>query len=243
MKDNFSHQSADYANFRPQYPKEIFDEIKTRLKSSTCAWDCATGNGQVAKELSKFFEDVKATDISENQLNQAPKLANINYSVQTAEKVDFPDNSFDLITVAQAIHWFNFDKFYTEVKRTLKNDGIFVVLGYSLFRSNPETNKIMDNFYYNIIGPYWDEERKYLDDGYKSIPFPFQEIETSEVFFKEEWQLERLIGYLKTWSAVKHFIDKNGYDPVDELYDDLKESFGDKNIIEFPILFRMGRVF
>ena len=243
MKDNFSHQSADYANFRPQYPKEIFDEIKTRLKSSTCAWDCATGNGQVAKELSKFFEDVKATDISENQLNQAPKLANINYSIQTAEKVDFPDNSFDLITVAQAIHWFNFDKFYTEVKRTLKNDGIFVVLGYSLFRSNPETNKIMDNFYYNIIGPYWDEERKYLDDGYKSIPFPFQEIETSEVFFKEEWQLERLIGYLKTWSAVKHFIDKNGYDPVDELYDDLKESFGDKNIIEFPILFRMGRVF
>ena len=243
MKDNFSHQSADYANFRPQYPKEIFDEIKTRLKSSTCAWDCATGNGQVAKELSKFFEDVKATDISKNQLNQAPKLANINYSVQTAEKVDFPDNSFDLITVAQAIHWFNFDKFYTEVKRTLKNDGIFVVLGYSLFRSNPETNKIMDNFYYNIIGPYWDEERKYLDDGYKSIPFPFQEIETSEVFFKEEWQLERLIGYLKTWSAVKHFIDKNGYDPVDELYDDLKESFGDKNIIEFPILFRMGRVF
>ena len=243
MKDNFSHQSADYANFRPQYPKEIFDEIKTRLKSSTCAWDCATGNGQVAKELSKFFEDVKATDISKNQLNQAPKLANINYSVQTAEKVDFPDNSFDLITVAQAIHWFNFDKFYTEVKRTLKNDGIFVVLGYSLFRSNPETNKIMDDFYYNIIGPYWDEERKYLDDGYKSIPFPFQEIETSEVFFKEEWQLERLIGYLKTWSAVKHFIDKNGYDPVDELYDDLKESFGDKNIIEFPILFRMGRVF
>ena len=243
MKDNFSHQSADYANFRPQYPKEIFDEIKTRLKSSTCAWDCATGNGQVAKELSKFFENVKATDISENQLNQAPKLANINYSVQTAEKVDFPDNSFDLITVAQAIHWFNFDKFYTEVKRTLKNDGIFVVLGYSLFRSNPETNKIMDDFYYNIIGPYWDEERKYLDDGYKSIPFPFQEIETSEVFFKEEWQLERLIGYLKTWSAVKHFIDKNGYDPVDELYDDLKESFGDKNIIEFPILFRMGRVF
>ena len=243
MKDNFSHQSADYANFRPQYPKEIFDEIKTRLKSSNCAWDCATGNGQVAKELSKFFENVKATDISENQLNQAPKLANINYSVQTAEKVDFPDNSFDLITVAQAIHWFNFDKFYTEVKRTLKNDGIFVVLGYSLFRSNPETNKIMDNFYYNIIGPYWDEERKYLDDGYKSIPFPFQEIETSEVFFKEEWQLERLIGYLKTWSAVKHFIDKNGYDPVDELYNDLKESFGDKNIIEFPILFRMGRVF
>ncbi len=91
MKDNFSHQSANYANYRPQYPKPIFDEIKKHLNGTENAWDCATGNGQVAKELSKFFDDIKATDISENQLKQAPKLSNISYSIQPAENVDFPD--------------------------------------------------------------------------------------------------------------------------------------------------------
>ncbi|MCL6220174.1 class I SAM-dependent methyltransferase [Zunongwangia pacifica] len=243
MKDNFSHQSANYANFRPQYPKSIFDEIKKHLNHHHHAWDCATGNGQVARELSTFFDRVEATDISENQLKEAPKLGNINYSIQQAEKVNFPNKSFDLITVAQAIHWFKFDEFYTEVKRTLKDNGILAVLGYSLFRSNPETNKIIDHFYYNIIGPYWDEERKYLDDGYTSIPFPFQEISTPQVYFKEEWEFERLVGYLKTWSAVKHFSDKNGFNPVDDIYQQLKESFGDENFIEFPIILKIGKLF
>ena len=242
MKDNFSHQSANYANYRPQYPKVIFDEIKRHLKYHRNAWDCATGNGQVARELSTFFDRVEATDISENQLKEAPKLSNISYSIQQAEKVSFPDNSFDLITVAQAIHWFNFDRFYEEVKRTLKGDGIFVVLGYGLFRSNAETNKVIDHFYNDIIGSYWDEERKYLDKEYSNIPFPFQEIKTPKVNFKEEWEFERLIGYLKTWSAVKHFSDKNGFNPVDDIYRPLKESFGDKNIIEFPIIFKIGKL-
>ncbi len=243
MKDNFSHQSANYANFRPQYPKAIFDKIKKHLSSTKNAWDCATGNGQVASELSKFFDLVKATDISENQLKQAPKISNINYSIQPAENVDFPDHFFDLVTVAQAIHWFDFDRFYAEVKRTLKPDGIIAILGYSLFRSNPETNKIIDHFYYDVIGSSWDEERKYLDDAYKSIPFPFQEIATPEVNFKEEWEFERLIGYLKTWSAVKHFSDKHGFNPVDDIFEELRESFGDKNSIEFPIIFKIGKLF
>lgn len=243
MKDNFSHQSANYANFRPQYPKAIFDEIKQHLNGNENAWDCATGNGQVAKELSKFFDDIKATDISENQIKEAPKLSNIDYSIQPAENVDFPDQFFDLIIVAQAIHWFDFDRFYAEVKRTLKPDGILAILGYSLFRSNPETNKIIDHFYYDVIGPYWDEERKYLDDAYTSIAFPFKEIETPKISFKEEWEFARLIGYLKTWSAVKHFLDKNGFNPVDDIYDDLKDSFGDQNFIEFPVIFRIGKLF
>ena len=243
MKDNFSDQSANYANFRPQYPKLIFDEIKKYSKHQQHAWDCATGNGQVARELATFFDRVEGTDISKNQLKEAPKLSNISYSIQQAEKVNFPDKSFDLITVAQAIHWFDFDQFYTEVKRTLKDDGILVVLGYGLFRSNAQTNKIIDHFYNNIIGSYWDEERKYLDNEYSTIPFPFQEIKTPKVNFTQEWELERLIGYLKTWSAVKHFSDKNGFNPVDDIYRQLKESFGNKNFIEFPIIFKVGKLF
>ncbi|MDN3594013.1 class I SAM-dependent methyltransferase [Zunongwangia endophytica] len=242
MKDNFSDQSQNYANFRPKYPNAVFNEIMKHVAERSKAWDCATGNGQVAEELSKLFNQVEATDISENQIEQAPKLKNINYSIQPAENVDFKDHSFDLITVAQAIHWFDFDKFYDEVKRTLKPEGILAVLGYSLFKTNAETNKIMQHFYYEVIGPYWDEERKYLDEGYDTIPFPFKEIATSKINFKEEWSFDRLIGYLKTWSAVKHFIAKNGYDPVDDIYKDLKMSFGTSNTIEFPILFKIGKL-
>ncbi|WBL20811.1 class I SAM-dependent methyltransferase [Zunongwangia sp. HRR-M8] len=243
MKDNFSDQSQNYATFRPTYPDAVFTEIMNHANAKSNAWDCATGNGQVAEELSKLFKFVEATDISENQIQQAPKLSNINYSIQPAENVNFPDNYFDLITVAQAIHWFDFNKFYAEVKRTLKSNGIIAILGYSLFRSNSKTNEIMDHFYYQVIGPYWDEERKYLDESYNTIPFPFDEIKTSKIIFREEWSFDRLIGYIKTWSAVKHFIAKNGFDPVDDIYKDLRLSFGSSNTIEFPILFKIGKLF
>ncbi|MDT0644077.1 class I SAM-dependent methyltransferase [Zunongwangia sp. F363] len=242
MKDNFSTKSEQYAKFRPTYPAELYKFLKKNLDATYRAWDCGTGNGQVAGELAKFFEEVYATDISEQQLENAVRKQNIIYSKQPAEKTDFPDNYFDLVTVAQAIHWFDFDKFYAEVKRVLKPGGLIAVMGYGLFSCDAETNKIINHFYRNITDPYWDPERKYLDEDYKTIPFPFTEIATPEFKLELEWSLEQLLGYLKTWSAVKHYENTNRKNPVDLVAEDFRKSFGEKGKVVYPILFRLGKI-
>ncbi|MCM8570232.1 class I SAM-dependent methyltransferase [Gramella jeungdoensis] len=242
MKDNFSSHAEDYSRYRPKYPAEVYDYIIARLSGHEKAWDCGTGNGQVAAEIYAFFKKVEATDISTNQIKNAVKRENIHYSVQPAEKTDFPDNDFDLIITAQAIHWFNFNKFYNEVKRCLKPDGLFAVLGYGLFSGNPETNKIIGHFYNNVIGSYWDPERKYLEDNYFSIPFPFSEIETPMFYQEYKWTIDQLLGYLRTWSAVKHYEQANHEDPVSLIEKDLRKAFGVKNEVSFPILFRLGKL-
>ncbi|WP_108171663.1 class I SAM-dependent methyltransferase [Christiangramia gaetbulicola] len=242
MKDNFSSRSKEYSKYRPTYPAEVYEFLKLHLHARQTAWDCGTGNGQVAVELSEFFTRVEATDISENQIKNAPKKENIRYSIQPAEKTNFSDNQFDLIISAQAVHWFDFKKFYQEVERCLKLDGHIVIMGYGLFRSNPETNLVIADFYRNIIGPYWDEERKYLDDDYQSIPFPFIEISAPQFVQTYHWKIEHLLGYLRTWSAVKHYENKKGQDPVSIIEPALRRAFGKKNEVIFPILFRMGKM-
>lgn len=241
MKDNFSSHSPDYAKFRPSYPQDLYKFLKENLIQSETAWDCGTGNGQVASELAKFFKEVQATDISKQQLENAVKRPNITYSLQRAEKTNFPETSFDLITVAQAVHWFDFKDFYKEAQRVLKPEGIIAVFGYSLFKSNLETDEVILNFYSNIIGSFWDEERRYLDEKYQTIPFPFQEVQTPKFQQKYQWTLEHLIGYLKTWSAVKHYEKSKGKNPVDLIENDLKAAFGKKAQVVFPILLRLGK--
>jgi len=191
--------------------------------------------------VAKFFKRIEATDISQQQLDNAVKMSNINYSLQPAEKTNFPDNSFDLITVAQAIHWFDFSQFYKKVNRTLKPGGIIAVVGYGLFKSNEQTNDLINHFYRDIVGSYWDPERRYLDDVYRSIPFPFVEIQSPDLKMEFNWDFELLIGYLKTWSAVKHFKNKCGYDPVDAIYGDLKTAFGERRVVKFPLFLRVGQ--
>ncbi|GAA4322790.1 class I SAM-dependent methyltransferase [Pontixanthobacter gangjinensis] len=241
MKDNFSTRSGAYRKFRPEYPQEVYEFIQKHLKASELAWDCGTGNGQVAGKLAEFFGRVEATDISKNQIAHAVKRPNINYSIQAAENTSFPNNVFDLLTTAQAFHWFDFDQFYSEVQRCLKPNALIAILGYGLFSSKPATNLVIEYFYNEIIGPYWDPERKYLDEAYKSIPFPFEEIETPGLIQSYNWSIEHLVGYLRTWSAVKHYERKNGKDPVEFIEKDLRTSFGKSNEVNFPILFRLGK--
>src|SRR5690606_23864417 len=114
------------------------DFIFRHLKEKDRAWDCGTGNGQVATFLSAYFDEVVASDISVRQLSNAPKIENVTY-VKCAERLlSHPDQFFDLITVAQAIHWFDFDKFFQEVKRVGKPDSLLAVWGYGLLKINVE---------------------------------------------------------------------------------------------------------
>lgn len=242
MKDNFSKQASAYAKFRPHYPDEMINYVVSFVQNRETGLDMATGNGQIANKLAPFFQTVYATDISENQLKNATRSENIIYKIESAEATNFDDNQFDLITVAQAVHWFKFDAFYTEIHRILKPDGIFAILGYGLFSTNPQSDKILLDFYHNIVGPYWDAERKYVDENYETIPFPLDEIETKKFSNRFEWTFEQLTGYLATWSATQHYKDKNNKNPVDLIYDELKYSWekGDRKVT-FPLLLRIGK--
>lgn len=243
MKDNFSKQAHLYSRFRPDYPQQLYDFLLDYLSDKKTAWDCGTGNGQVATKLSSYFEKVFATDASFGQIENATKKENIFYSIQKAEHTSFIKNQFDLITVAQAIHWFDFEKFYKEVNRTLKPRGIIAVFGYNLFKISKEIDEIIDHFYKNIIGPYWDKERKYVDENYSTIPFPFEEIRSPKFYNKHDWEFEHLIGYLNTWSSVQHFITRNQTNPVDQIIAPLKAAWGRelRKEISFPVFMRVGR--
>jgi len=242
LKDNFSTRSREYSKYRPKYPDGVFKFIKDHLNGCEAAWDCGTGNGQVAIELAKFFSSVEATDISGNQLKNAVKKNNIHYTLQPAEKTNFNSARFDLIISAQAVHWFDFERFFAEVNRCIRPDGIIVLLGYGLFYSNNDTNQIIREFYNDTIGPYWDPERSHLDENYRTIPFPFEETDTPGFEQRYQWSIEHLLGYLRTWSAVKHYENKNNLDPVSIIEQRLREAFGNSNEVVFPIIFRMGKI-
>jgi ubiquinone/menaquinone biosynthesis C-methylase UbiE len=244
MKDNFSQHSDLYEKYRPIYPIEFYSYLIQQLNSRINAWDCGTGNGQVAVELSKHFETVFATDISSNQLAQAIRKDNIVYSIQPAEKTNFLDDTFDLIIVAQAIHWFDFEKFYSEAIRTAKDNAIIAVIGYGRLSISKNIDQIIDDFYFNMIGSFWNKERKYIDEEYQTIPFPFEEIPIPKFAINVSWNVEHLIGYINTWSAVKHFTNKQQYNPIDELKSEIVKHWDSNEVrpISFPLLCRIGLI-
>jgi hypothetical protein len=243
-KDYFSGHSKLYATFRPSYPEALYEFIFRHVVNKNNAWDCATGNGQVASYLAGYFETVQATDISKNQLDNAIEKNNIIYSISPAEKTSFNDNQFDLITVGQALHWFNADAFYKEVNRVSKNNAVLAVWGYSVCSINPMIDKMLSDFYNNIVGPYWDNARKLVEAHYDGIPFPFKEIATPMFYIKVNWKPEEFMGYLTTWSATQKYIKENGTDPVPFFGKDLSSHWGTdeaKEII-FPVFLKIGRI-
>ncbi|HEY5406358.1 MAG TPA: class I SAM-dependent methyltransferase [Ginsengibacter sp.] len=243
MKDNFSKHSDLYSRFRPGYPKQLFEFLLPLLPEKKAVWDCGTGNGQLAVSLSKYFKEVYATDISAAQITNATKKKNIFYSVENTEETVWPDNKFDLISVAQAIHWFDFKKFYHHANRTLKHGGIIAIIGYDVLKINKEIDLLTNQFYKKTVGPYWDKERKHIDDHYSIIPFPFKEIDTPDFSMNYNWEFEQVIGYLNTWSAVQHYIRKNNENPVEKFSVELKKVWGDvlKRKVSFPVFMRTGR--
>ena len=240
-KDNFSEQSATYAQFRPGYPQELFDWLYTHCLHYDTAWDCATGNGQAAIKLSDKFKVVYATDISINQLDNAMQIPNIIYSEGKAEEPEFADNSFDLVTTAQALHWFDHSLFFKAVQRVAKPGALFAGWGYNLPGVNPAINDILDNFYRNVVGPYWDAERKYVDNEYRDIALPFEEIPCPGFGMSYHWTAEHMIGYLNSWSAVQHYIKKNRSNPTDMIKEQLSIVWGkEERMVTFPIFMRAG---
>ncbi|GAB2531704.1 class I SAM-dependent methyltransferase [Spirosoma aerophilum] len=241
--DRFSGHANLYAQYRIDYPAELYDFVLHDCPGRQRAWDCATGNGQVAGALAELFEQVDATDISETQLILAVKKPNIHYQLSQAEQTPFADNSFDLITVGQAIHWFDVHAFHQEVRRVAKAGAVIAEWGYGLVRLGAGLDAIMLDFYRNRVGPYWDPQRMHIDNRYSALPFPFTNVKQSTFIAKKNWSLERFLNYLRTWSAVRQYIHENEEDPVIGLGEELKPIWGEaERDVEFPVFLRLGVV-
>lgn len=240
MKDLFSSNSFYYKQARPNYSIQIVKEILKHVPERNFAWDCGAGSGQFTQLLAPYFNHVMATDISEAQLQQAPYFENVSYQVQAAEQTSIAANSIDLITVAQAIHWFDFDAFYKEVKRVLKPQGVFAAIGYGLIEvQDAAINSLVQQLYFETLNGYWDAERRYIDELYQTIPFPFNEQAVPELRLQYQWSPQQLLSYLKTWSALKHYLDKNDHEPLQRISEVLQTA-PDNLDVTFPILLRVG---
>jgi SAM-dependent methyltransferase len=243
-KDLFSGHSDVYAAFRPTYPEALYDFIFSFVQDKQVAWDCGTGNGQVAQRLAKDFQMVYATDLSENQLKKAAPAENIVYSRSAAETTAFPDRSFDLITVGQALHWFNIEQFYKEVRRVARPDSVVAVWGYGNILVNAQLDPLISDFYTNVVGKYWDAARRHVENEYVDIPFPFRRIDAPRFYIQQEWPLQHLSGYLESWSATQKYNLDTGENPVQEFKKILAENWGNSErlTVRFPIFLKLGVV-
>jgi ubiquinone/menaquinone biosynthesis C-methylase UbiE len=215
---SFSVGSDQYARYRPSYPENLFSFLNEVSAQHESMWDCATGNGQAAVSCARYFSRINATDISAEQIQHCIAHPKINYTVSSAESTLFDDNSFDLIMVAQALHWFDQQKFFQEAERVLKPNGILAIFGYAFFEIATDIDTVI---YENLLVPidrFWAKGNRLLMSGYKDVSMPFNEIIVPQNFtMGVTWTLQQLLEYLRTWSAVKLFAEELGYDPVAKL--------------------------
>jgi ubiquinone/menaquinone biosynthesis C-methylase UbiE len=240
FKDHFSTQAQTYADSRPDYPPELYEFIASQTKEHTLCWDVATGNGQAAVALAQYFDQVVATDASMAQLRLATGRKNIDYRCEPAEQSSLETDSVDLVTAAQALHWFDFERFYAEVRRALKPGGLVAAWTYGLLTVNDDIDSIIQSFYSGVLGGYWPQERRYVDEAYQTIPFPFSKVETPNLNIVREWTLEQLCSYLESWSAVEKYKSENGTSGVDLIKKQLEPYWTDNRRVTWPISLLLG---
>lgn len=241
FKDLFSGHSQAYSTFRPGYPAGLFSKLASLCPEHHLAWDCATGSGQAAIGLAEFFDEVIATDASANQIASATPAQGVSYSVAPAEQSGLKDSSANLITVAQALHWFDLDAFTKEANRVLKPEGILAVWTYGLFSINPGLDASIKKLYGDIVGKYWAFERTMVEGGYADVEMPFDAIEIKPMEMNQQWQLADVMGYLNTWSAVREYEKATAGNPLELVYEDMLQSWGEPDtvrVVSWPLIVR-----
>jgi SAM-dependent methyltransferase len=242
FKDHFSRQSAAYSRYRPGYPAELIAWIAGQAPDRRLAVDCATGNGQAAVALADHFDAVLALDGSSSQLRNAVARPGVMYVAGIAERLPIADRSVSLVAAAQAAHWFDFERFHAECRRVLVPGGVVAAWTYEKFRVDEAVDAVIDRFYTGVVGRFWPPERRYVEDGYRSLPFPWREEPVPEFALVTEWDLDQVMNYLATWSSVQRYKDHHGRDPLPGLREQLLQVWPEEvRRLRWPIHVRLGR--
>jgi SAM-dependent methyltransferase len=244
FKDHFSERAAGYASYRPHYTRELAEWLASVARTKKLAWDVACGSGQLSTLLGDQFEKVVATDASSAQIEQATPHPRVEYRVEPAESSSLGDASVDLVTVAQAVHWLNLDAFYMEARRVAKPGAAIALIAYHIAVIEPGVDAVIDDFYSGDLDGYWPPERKHIETGYRDLTFPFERITPpSPMYLRVNWNVEQMLGYIRTWSAVRAFEKKNGPMHTDRFAVRLRKAWGvQPREVRWPIVILAGRV-
>ena len=243
FEDYFSQQAQDYARYRPSYPKALFSYLASISPNRRLAWDCGTGNGQAALGLAEYFEQVVATDASSDQLAQAFQHPKVVYRTEPAEKVSLETGSVSQVTVAIAVHWFDLEQFYREVRRVLQAGGILAVWTYHLPVIDPAIDAQLMKYYSDVLAGYWPLRFHYVDERYQTLPFPFEELQCPHFDMTADWDLSQLLGFLSSWTAAHKYEEEHGHHPIKRIWQELAEAWGEpqqRRFIRWPLYLRVG---
>ena len=245
FEDHFSRRAKIYLQYRPTYPAELYSYLGSNAPDRHLAWDCGTGNGQAALGLARHFEHVIATDASSEQLALAQRHDRVQYRVARAEDAGLKDHSAGLITVAVAVHWFDLDRFYGEVRRVLLPKGLLAVWCYDIPLIEPRIDRILRHYALDVLQGYWPEQFHYIQEHYETLPFPFDELKPPEFTMDTTWDLSEVLGFLRSWSGTAGYQKQTGKDPLNLIRPELVEAWGPEGKkwpLHWTIFTRVGRV-
>ena len=242
--DHFSASAAGYARFRPRYPDALLAWLADAAPARRRAWDCAAGNGQAAVALAAHFPVVVATEPSAAQVAAREAHDRVRWARATAEAAPLAGRSMDLATVAQALHWLDRDAYYAEARRVLRPGGVVAAWSYGLLTTCDAVDAVVRELHGAILGDCWPTERRWVDEGYAALDFPFDELLAPSLAMEARWTLAELLGYLATWSAVRVYRATRGGDPLQLVRDRLAAAWGGaaRRTVRWPLALRAGRV-
>ena len=226
FKDHFSGHARQYASARPTYPEGLFDFLAVASPATGLVWDAGCGNGQAARALARRFTRVYATDASEQQIAAAAPDTGLEFHCQPAENCGLPDHVADLVTAAQAAHWFDLPAFYHEVRRVLKPGGVLALWSYGINRIDVEIDRLVYHLYAEVLKAHWPPERPLVESGYATLAFPFPHLPAPEFDMRVSWSVEQYLAYLRSWSASQRYRHETGADPIAEIEADLRAAWG-----------------
>jgi SAM-dependent methyltransferase len=245
FKDHFSGVAGRYQAFRPRYPSALFEWLASVSSRRDRAVDLGCGTGQATVALADHFGEVVGLDPSAEQIAHAEPHERVRYAVAPAEATGLPDACADLLVAAQALHWFDQARLHSELSRVARPPAVFAAFTYDLCRVDPGVDAVVDRLYRGILGPFWPPERSHVDAGYRTLPFPWPEISPPDLAIRETWDLERFVGYLRTWSAVSAYVKAVGADPIALVGRELETAWGTQEStrgVNWKITVRAGRI-
>ncbi len=239
VTDNLFQRGQHYQQFRPSYPDTLFEWLSAQSPTTDIAVDVGCGSGQASRGLEPHFKQVIGTDISFRQLQAAPTSAAV-FIASQAHQLPLADACVDLITVAQAFHWFDQTAFFSEAERILKPGGVMALVSYGLCDVKGLEGKVRA-FHDGALGPWWPAERADVLAGHPHAQLHWPTLPFAQTTIKREWSVEAFIGYLDTWSALVRAA-RAGKHPLAPFSEELRKQWGpNTRTVHWPLRVRAWR--